>query len=435
MFSSDSCSIFIPISKPEMEKLLEPYHHNRLHFQNRIVRSAVYEGRCDHDGFPGESYVDFYRTLAQGRPGAIITGFAYVSREGRAMQPRQAGIDHPDKIPYFRKVTQQVHDAGCPIFLQIAHSGRQTLKSSTGTAPRGPSSRRSQYFRGNPEPLLTGEINRIIGEFANSAYYAREAGFDGIQLHAAHGYLIHQFLLPYVNTRKGDFGVDSNTGIGYAFLDRVIDAVREKCGNDFPVLVKISGGVDIGPGFSGSQFRELVGFLDRKAVDAIEISYGTMDHALNIFRGDVPESRILSVNPIFKSRNGLERFLLKFIMRRYYIPKLKPFTPAYNLNYAAIAKQLTRIPVISVGGFRNGQEMQEAITSGKTDLVGMARPFICETDLIHKLKMDDSYESLCSNCNVCSVMCDSLHETWCYKSKSNDYGTDKQNSFHHQPEC
>ena len=322
-----------------MGKLLEPYHHDRLHFRNRIVKSGVYEGRCDRNGFPGESYVDFYRALAKGQPGAIITGFAYVSREGRAMQPFQAGIDHPDKIPYYRKVTEQVHNEGCPIFLQIAHSGRQTLKSVTGTAPRGVSARRSPYFRGNPSPLLTGEIYRIIGEFATAASYAREAGFDGIQLHAAHGYLIHQFLLPAVNTRKGDFEVDRTTGIGIAFLDEIINAVREKCGSDFPVLVKISGGVDIKPGFSISQLLELVGFLDRKSVDAIEISYGTMDHALNIFRGDVPESLILSVNPIFKSRNRLERSLLKFIMRKYFINKLKPFTPAYNLDYAAIAKQ------------------------------------------------------------------------------------------------
>jgi 2,4-dienoyl-CoA reductase-like NADH-dependent reductase (Old Yellow Enzyme family) len=351
------------------------------------------------------------------------------------MQPFQAGIDHPDKIPYYRKVTEQVHNEGCPIFLQIAHSGRQTLKSVTGTPPRGASALRSPYFRGNPSPLLTGEIYRIIGEFAAAASYAREAGFDGIQLHAAHGYLIHQFLLPAVNTRKGDFEVDRTAGIGIAFLDEVINAVREKCGSDFPVLVKISGGVDIKPGFSISQLLELVGFLDRKSVDAIEISYGTMDHALNIFRGDVPESLILSVNPIFKSRNRLERSLLKFIMRKYFINKLKPFTPAYNLDYAAIAKQQTGIPIISVGGFRSGKDMQDAIISGKTDLVGLARPFICEPDLISKLKNNSAYESLCTNCNKCSVMCDSPHETRCYKSKSNDNGTDQQNSFHHQPEC
>ena len=398
-----------------MRTLLEPYQLGPIRLRNRIVKSGIYEGRCDENGFPVQSYVDFYETYARNEAGAIITGFAYVSREGRAMQPFQSGMDHPDKILHYQKVTNVVHQYGCPIFIQLAHSGRQTLKRVTGYTPRGSSSKRSVYFREKPEPLSTDEVYLKIKEFAEAAFYAKESGFDGIQLHAAHGYLIHQFLLPAINTRKDEFGTDSHAGIGFAFLEKIILATREKCGDDFPILVKISGAVDLKPEFTLDQFKELIRFLDAMKVTAIEISYGTMDHALNIFRGDVPESLILLHNPMMSSRNRISKMINQVLLRQYFMKKIKPFTPAYNLGYAAIAKQITRIPVISVGGFRTGDEMQEAIDLARTDLIGLARPFICEPYFVQKFKSNGSYSSQCVNCNFCSVMCDTKNETRCYK--------------------
>lgn len=335
------------------------------------------------------------------------------------MQPRQAGIDDPKKIAHFRKATDAVHRHGCPIFLQIAHTGRQTLERVTGTVPRGCSGKRSIYFRSRPRPLLNREVYLRVKEFADAACLAREAGFDGIQLHAAHGYLIHQFLLTAVNDRKDEFGIDDSTGIGSRFLEEVIHAVHSRCGNDFQVLVKISGGIDLQPGFSHGQLEELVKFLNRMPVAAIEISYGTMDHALNIFRGDVPEDLILSRNPVFGTSNVLKKTVNRAVMHKFFIKKLKPFSPAYNLEFASIARKISSIPVISVGGFRKGEEIKQAVLSGKTDLVGLARPFICEPDFIKKLMINGYYESQCTNCNLCSVMCDSLNETRCYKPKSN----------------
>lgn len=399
-----------------MGSIFEPYHHGSLHLKNRIIKSAIYEGRCDSNGFPSESYIDFYDDLAKNEVGGLITGFAYISREGRAMQPNQAGIDHPDKTPFYQRLTAAVHRHGCPIFLQVAHTGRQTLMSATGTTPRGVSSKRSVYFREKTKPFTTSEVYTRVSEFAEAAYLAKESGFDGVQLHAAHGYLIHQFILPAVNNRRDEFGINGTMSIGTAFLEHVITSVRERCGDSFPVLVKISGAVDLKPGFTIKQFEELVRFLDRMEVAAIEISYGTMDHALNIFRGDVPESLILSQNPILNSRNRIRRMINEAVMKLYFIKKLKPFTPAYNLEFASIAKKLTGIPVISVGGFRNGDEIRDAISKNKTDLVGLARPFICEPDFVKKMKINGSYESRCVNCNFCSVMCDTINETRCYKN-------------------
>jgi 2,4-dienoyl-CoA reductase-like NADH-dependent reductase (Old Yellow Enzyme family) len=398
-----------------MESIFSPYDHGSLHLKNRIIKSGIYEGRCDVNGYPGQAYNNFYELLAKSGAGGLITGFAFISREGRAMQPYQAGIDNPDKIRPFRKMTDAVHRYDCPVFLQVSHSGRQSLRKSTGSWLRGASSKSSVYFRQKPVPLETWEVYERIEQFGLAAFYAKEAGFDGIQLHAAHGYLIHQFILPAINNRSDEFGVKGSFGIGTAFLEKIISTVRDKCGAGFPVLVKVSGGVDLEPGFSKDQFIELIRFLDRMEVSAIEISYGTMDHALNIFRGDYPESLILSRNPMLRSRSGVKRMINRVILRQYFVKKLKPFTPAYNLEYASLAKMHTYLPVISVGGFRSGEEIKDAISGGKTDLVGLARPFIHEPDFVEKIKADISYKSPCLNCNYCSVMCDSEIETRCYK--------------------
>ncbi len=405
-------------------KALEPYQVKGVTFRNRIIRSATYEGACDREGFATAAYGEMYENLARSGAGAIITGFAFITPEGRAMQPAQAGIDAPDKIPGLRAMTDRVHRHGCPVFLQVAHSGRQTLGRITGLPVRGCSARRSPYFRERPLPFSTREAEDIAGRFGISAAYAREAGFDGIQLHAAHGYLIHQFLLAGVNNRRDEFGIDPQTGIGSAFLERIIASVRQRCGQDFPLLVKISGATGDDRQFGPRQFTALIGLLDRAGVDAIEISFGTMDLPFNIFRGDLPVGLILDRNPLYRARSIWRRTLNKTLIDLWFRPKLLPFTPTYNLEYAQQAKRLTRIPVISVGGFRTGREIEAALAGWKTDLVALSRPFVAEPDFAEKITHDPDHRSPCTCCNWCAVMCDSGESTRCYRNnKKHHYGT------------
>ena len=401
-------------------KMLEPLTIGKTTFRNRIIRSATYEGRCDVNGFPAEGYTRFLENLARKEIGAIITGFAFTSVEGRAMQPLQAGIDSEDKIDFYKKATDAVHQYGCPIFLQISHAGRQTLSKVTGREVRGSSSKKSHYFNEKPGPFSTKEVYDKIEEYVRSAEYARKAGFDGVQIHAAHGYLVHQFILPEINNRTDEFGIDKEYNIGTRFLQEIIDGIRKKCGDDFLILVKVSGGVDLRQGFTLQQFKNLIAFLDKIKVDAIEISYGTMDHALNIFRGDMPVDLILSVNPILKTTSKARKFFNKTMIKSWYRHKQKPFTPMYNLEYAKAAKQLTSIPIISVGGFRSGYEIEHVISSGYADFAGLSRPLISEPDFILKIKKDLTYQSACKNCNYCAIMCDSGQPTHCYKTKKEE---------------
>lgn len=393
--------------------LFEQARIGALTLPNRFIRSATFEGMCDAQGMPTERYLRHYAALAGQNIGAIITGFAFVSRDGRAMQPGQAGMDSDRKIQPFAAVTNSVHRRGARILLQIAHAGRQTIPSATGGAVYGPSAKKSPYFNARPRRLAIDQAERIIEDFASAALRARNAGFDGVQVHAAHGYLIHQFLNPAVNDRDDAFRVDSHTGIGTEFLRRVIERIRSKCGNDFPLSVKISAGDEYRRGIGG--FVQLIRFLDAQKIDAVEISWGTMDHALNIFRGrKIPIDTILNYNPRYRSKSPLKRMLWKAIALPVMRRSIIPFTEAYNLPYAECARKHTRIPLISVGGFRSGRDAADAVENKKIDFVGMARPFIREPSIVSKWQEDIENRSSCINCNQCAVMCDSGQPTRCY---------------------
>jgi len=383
--------------------------------KNRIIRSATYEGMCDENGFPRKDYEKMYTDLAKNEAGCMITGFAFISKEGRAMQPYQAGIDAMDKINHFKKITDAVHKHDGRIFMQIAHAGRQTLNSITENDVSGVTNKRSFYFKGKPRKLLLNEIFNIIEQFSDSAYYAKLSGFDGIQIHGAHGYLIHQFLLKSINYRSDMFGINKKSGLGIKFLDLLIDKIRVKCGKDYPVLIKISCSDDYFNKFTKTEYINLIKFLDFKKVDGIEISYGTMDYALNIFRGGIPVELILKLNPIYKTDSRYKKLFWKLFIYPLLKIKIKKFKPMYNLEYSKIAKKVTNIPIITVGGFRSYNEINYAIYNEHTDFVSLCRPFLCEPDFVLKLKQDITAVSKCINCNICAVMCDSINPTRCYK--------------------
>ncbi|WP_163711784.1 NADH:flavin oxidoreductase [Mangrovibacterium lignilyticum] len=409
-------------------ELFERAYIGKCELSNRIIRSATFEGMCDEKGFPTETYRSFYEQLSKNKIGGIITGFSYISDEGKAMQPGQAGIYSPEFIPYYKRVTTGVHANGGKIFMQLAHTGRQTREQETGKEVVGVSTKRSPYFKSKPRTLKPKEINEIIEKFGDSALYAQMSGFDGIQLHAAHGYLIHQFIFPKINNRTDQFGIDKKKGIGTKFLDLIIANIREKCGEDYPILIKISGGDDHYPTFGIKQLINLIRFLDEKAIDAIEISYGTMDYALNIFRGDMPIDLILAKNKVFRSENRLEKHFIKLIYFPLFKRRLKPFSSMYNLAYASLATKYTTKPIISVGGFRTGKEMEHAVKIDGINFIGLCRPFICEPDFVVKIETDSNYKSKCLNCNYCAIMCDTQSVTQCYKTKSNGNTTESNSN-------
>ncbi|MCK4667636.1 NADH:flavin oxidoreductase [Candidatus Dependentiae bacterium] len=399
-------------------KLFEESKLGTLTLKNRIIRSATFEGMCDAQGFPTEAYKELYTELSRNEIGAIITGFAYIAPDGRAMQPGQAGIDSREKVKFFKEITDQVHNNDCKIIMQIAHTGRQTLSSSTGYSVKGVSNKKSPYFNQTPKVLTTEEIKALAEKFGESSLYAKDSGFDGVQIHAAHGYLIHQFILPSINDRDDIFKIDYELKIGIGFLDLVIDKIRENCGWDFPILIKVSGSDDYKEQFSTKQFINLIKFLDTKKVTGIEISYGTMDHALNIFRcSKIPIDIILKFNQKYKIKNKTLRAVWKYFFYGFASRKVIKYSPAYNLKYSILAKAYTDIPIISVGGFRTGTEINNALN--EVDFISLSRPFIVEPDYIKKIKADINYKSKCINCSKCAIMSDTNESLRCYSNFNN----------------
>lgn len=413
-------------------KVFEPANIGSLRLPNRLLRSATFEGLCDTSGFPRPSYAAFYRKLARQGLGAVITGFASVSSEGKAMQPGQACITTEHHAAAFRPTTEAVHEQGGTLIMQLAHAGLQTTPGAVGGRVYAPSARRGspfavwRYFNSRAHALSTSEVERVIADFAEAACRAREAGFDGVQLHAAHGYLLHQFLEPAFNRREDGFGIDAKTGVGTALLGRVIQAVRDRAGSDYPLLVKVSAGrAAAGPNglhaAETTRFEHLLEFLENQHVDAIEVSYGTMEKAFSIFRGQsIPIEAVLNHNPRYGVPHGIRRWVFQHVGLPLLKRQFPPYAPMYNLPHAKTARRLTTVPIICVGGFRTGAQIRHAIEAVGIDFVSLCRPILCEPDFALKLAVSPDYASACRNCNECAVMCDSGRPTHCYARSFSD---------------
>lgn len=392
-----------------MNPLFESLSLKNVTLRNRMLRAATYEGLGGKDGCPLPDLGTMYAGLAAGGCGAIITGFAYISREGRAMQPGQCGMDSDDKIAPWSAVVSRTKAAApdTRLFLQLAHSGRQTRSEATGLPVRGVSARKCTYFRQKVSVLHEDDILRIISEFAAAAARAKAAGFDGVQLHAAHGYLIHQFLSPWTNTRRDSWGERT------LFLAETLKAVKAACGADFPVLVKLSAADDNAPGLRLEDAAEALKVLEAGGADAAEISYGTMEYALNIIRGAVPLETALRVNPLFNRLPGPALWLWKKLMLKPYLSRLIPFEENYNLEAASRLAAGTTLPVFVTGGLRSLQAMTSCVSERGLAGVSLCRPLIREPDLPLRLRNGSAESSACTQCNLCAIYCDSCEPLRC----------------------
>ncbi|MDD3276064.1 MAG: NADH:flavin oxidoreductase [Kiritimatiellales bacterium] len=392
--------------------LFTPLKLQNITLKNRVLRSATYEGLGDPSGCPRTELANVYRNLAQGGVGAIITGFVYTSQAGRAMHPSQCGIDDDKKTEEWKTIIEQVKNDFPDIrfFMQLAHTGRQTRSEVTGQPAVGVSSKKCTYFRQPVTVLSCNEIETIIREFGQAARRAKAAGFDGVQLHAAHGYLIHQFLSPWTNTRRDRWGHP------HLFLEETIRAVKSSCGQNFPLLLKLSAADDNTPGIRLSDTIETIQRMESFHIDAVEISYGTMEYALNIIRGTCPVDLVLHANPLFNKTPRIFRNLWKIFREKSYTSRFIPFDKNYNMEAAAQIKKATSLPVIVVGGIRDKESMITALTTYGLDAISLCRPLICDPDWPQKIKAGLSLGSACTNCNVCTIQCDSPQPLQCHQN-------------------
>ena len=348
-----------------MSELFQKAFIGNMELRNHFVRSATWEGMAGENGEVTEPLIDIYRNLAKGGVSLILTGFAFVAKRGKAVS-RKLGADNDALIPGLNRLTEAVHAQGGKIVLQIAHGGSQGM-FDTGMPLESPSTVKERATGNVPVEMTIDNIKRVINEFADAARRAKEAGFDGVEIHAAHGYLLSQFLSPYSNRRTDEYGGSIENRARIIF--EIYDAVRNKVGMDYPVMIKInSSDFDGGAGLSPEDSLWVCKRLSEMGIDAIELSGGIFAS------GELMPARV-AIN--------------------------SPEKEAYFRDYAKQFKPHLKCPVILVGGLRSLNVMESIYREGAAQFFSISRPLISEPDIIKRWQSGDRKKARCISCNKC----------------------------------
>jgi 2,4-dienoyl-CoA reductase-like NADH-dependent reductase (Old Yellow Enzyme family) len=370
--------------------------------RNRFIRSATHEGMASAEGVPTESLEKLYVRLAKGGVGAIVTGYAGVMQQGKSNFPGMLMMHDDALIPAYRKVVDATHREGAPLIMQLAHCGRQTRSAVTGMCTVAPSPVRDPYYSEEvPHELTESEIRTIIDAFVKAVGRAKASGFDAVQLHMAHGYLLAQFLSPNTNRRRDRWGGTLENR--FRIVSEILAGIARSIG-DYPVLAKINGYDGMPHGMRSDEAVKVAMMLEAAGCRAVEVSSGTIAEGLSIMRGErLPIDAVLAVNFKFASIPKPLKPLMSRILP-VFAPKSSMPLRGYNLDVARIIKSAVSIPVIAVGGIHTLAEATQAIADGTTDFVSMSRPFIIEPALVKRYEEGRQQASRCTMCNYCTIM-------------------------------
>lgn len=387
-----------------MSILFEPSSIGRMALKNRIVRSAFMENMAAPEGLPTDDTFRLYERLARGGVGLMITGMAYVSPGGKG-QPLQHGAHIDAMIPAWRRITDSVHQLGGRIAMQLVHCGRQSNpKALSNVQAVAPSAALNLYYLTRSRAMTGNEIAQTIKDFGDAAARVKEAGFDAVQVHGAHGYLVSSFLSPLTNRRRDEWGGDAERR--FRFPAEVYNAVRRAVGPDFPVLFKMNANDFTWNGLTPAESFPAARHLADLGVDALELSGGVFETLLHTCRGGMPLDLIaLDRNPMVR-----QCLLTVFRLQKRFIP----FKEAYFLPYAAKLKPTLKIPLILVGGIRTPETAERILETGAADFISMARPLVREPDLPNKWLSGRRVAAQCSSCNRCAGEEDKGNKAKCY---------------------
>jgi len=355
----------------------KPKKIGSIEIKNRFVRSATYEGMANDDGEVTDKLVQLYKTLAEGGVGLIITGYAYVQPSGKAHHG-QTGAYKDELISGLNKIAKTIHENGngCKVALQIVHSGRQSRFLEKTVAP---SAILEKAINKMPREITIEEIHETIDAFAKATLRAKEADFDAIQLHGAHGYLLSEFLSPYTNKRTDEYG--GNTENRIRIVKEIYNKSVELVGKNFPIFIKMNvddfleGGITINESTKIAETLSKIGFAAIETSGAMWEVSKRRKRELGWKPSILPESRTNIVNTNQE---------------------------AYHLPYAKEIKKVIDIPLILVGGINSLDLADRILTEGSADFISMCRPFIREPNLPNRWLKDNAKSMVeCIHCNSC----------------------------------
>lgn len=348
-----------------MDTLFKPIRINGMVLKNRFVRTATAERMASPNGGFTQEMVNLYKRLARGGAGLIITGHSYIHPLGKADR-RMTGIHKDGLIPALKKLVNEVHKLKTKIVMQINHCGGMRDKDVGEETPIGPSTIGYKPRGITSREMGPEEIEEVIDLFAQASRRVKNAGFDGVEIHSVHGYLINQFLSPLTNKREDSWGGSLDNRM--RFLLEVYSRIRKTVGKDYPVLAKIPAGDFIEGGLTVNEACEVAKKLSELGIDGIELSGG------------------LAGSRYRKGKKDLGW------MRK----------EAYFRPYSEMVKKVTRVPIILVGGLRKPETMRKILEEGAADLIGLSRTLIREPDLPNRIRGGDLRKAECVSCNNCS---------------------------------
>jgi 2,4-dienoyl-CoA reductase-like NADH-dependent reductase (Old Yellow Enzyme family) len=399
------------------DPIFAPLAFRNLTVKNRIVRSNV-SGRFDNfDGSGNQARINWETKFARGGVGAIISSFVPVTIRGRIV-PNYATIDRDERIPFWRALGEAVHAHDCRFILQLSHAGRQRDIPGIEYAEAWSSTDRDEPLHGFPCVAMTQpQIAETVAAFAAGARRAREANLDGVELHAANGYLFTQFLSSAINDRQDDYGGPLKQRA--RFLLEVVAAIRAQVGTDFHLQVKISAedhndalDDDEKPGNTLADTVQVCRWLDEAGVDAIHVSSGSyFPHPRNP-PGDFPVDELVKTYDqlLSSGSQALRNYLLfrfeptQRLFERRWQEARGDRIEGINLPAAKAIKAVVGVPVLCTGGFQTAEVIREAIRQQFCDGVTIARPLIANNDLVHQFAAGMGRPANpCTYCNRCLV--------------------------------
>ena len=358
--------------------------------RNRTIRSAAFESMCPGNA-PSQQLLDYHRSVAAGGVGMTTVAYAAVAQSGLSFD-RQLWM-RKEIVPGLRKLTDSVHKEGAAASIQLGHCGNMSHKKICGETPVGASSGFNLYSPTFVRGLRKDELRVMAKAYGNAVRLARESGFDAVEIHAGHGYLISQFLSPYTNHRKDEYGGSLDNRM--RFMDEVMAEVMKAVGNDMAVLVKMNmrdgfkGGMDI------EESLQVAHRLVNDGAQALVLSGGFVSKApMYVMRGAMP---------IKAMTHYMDCWWLKWGVRmagHLMIPTV-PFKEAYFLDDAMLfRKEIKNIPLVYVGGLISREKIEDVLDKG-FEFVQMGRALLNEPVFVKRMKLDVNAICTCKHSNYC----------------------------------
>lgn len=369
--------------------LFTPVTLGPLTLRNRSIRSAAFESMCPGN-VPSPQLLAYHRSVAAGGVGMTTVAYAAVTRSGLSFD-RQLWM-RPEIVPGLRELTDAVHAEGAAASIQLGHCGNMSHKSICGCLPVGASSGFNLYSPTFVRGLRADELPEMAKAYGRSVCLAREAGFDAVEIHAGHGYLISQFLSPSTNHRKDEFG--GTLANRMRFMEMVMEEVMKAAGNDMAVLVKMN----MRDGFRGGMELDESLLVARKLQElgahALVLSGGFVSKApMYVMRGEMPIRTMTYYMTCWWLKYGVR------LVGKYMIPSV-PFREAYFLEDALKFREALDIPLVYVGGLVSRQKIEEVLNHG-FEAVQMGRALLNEPDFVNRMRREENARCNCRHSNYC----------------------------------